>query len=222
MQEKNINVLLADDHLLIRDGLTYMLKSFERYEVCGYAGSGIEVINLLKQGLKPEVILMDIEMPLMNGIETTRWVKSNYPKIKIIALTMHEDRAHVVAMLRSGADGYLAKDSSPDELKRSLDFALLGDFYYNDAVTTIMHKCVVNEQEEINYNRLSERHIEFLKLASTEMTYKEVAAKMSVSVRTIDGYRDELFEKLNIKSRVGLVLYAIENGLVQVPRSSSC
>ena len=221
MTEKNIKVLLVDDHLLIRDGLTFMLNSFDGYTVCGFAGSGLEVVNYLKNGLKPELILMDIEMPLMDGLETTRWVKSNYPHIKIIALTMFEDQNHVLSMLRAGADGFMAKDSSPEELHCALDAAMRGEFYYNEVVSTVMHKCVVNEHEmEMNHSRLSDRHIEFLKLASTELTYKEVAAKMNVSARTIDGYRDELFEKLNVRSRVGLVLYAIGNGLVHVPGHS--
>ena len=223
MSENIINVLLVDDHLLIRDGLTYMVNSFEGYSVCGFAGSGIELINHLKHKPEPDLILMDIQMPLMDGVETTRWVKSNHPNIKVIALTMYEDQRHVLSMLRAGADGFMAKDSSPDELNRALNVAMQGHFYYNDLVSAVMHKCVVNEQEaEFIQNRLSERHIEFLKLASTELTYKEVAAKMNVSARTIDGYRDELFEKLKVRSRVGLVLYAIGNGLVHVPGQSRC
>ncbi len=221
MTEKNIKVLLADDHLLIRDGLTFMLNSFDGYTVCGFAGSGLEVVNHLKSGLKPDLILMDIQMPLMDGVETTRWVKTNHPHIKIIALTMFEDQNHVLSMLRAGADGFMAKDSSPEELHCALNAAMCGEFYYNEVVSAVMHKCLVNEHEmEMNHRRLSDRHIEFLKLASTELTYKEVAARMNVSARTIDGYRDELFEKLNVRSRVGLVLYAIGNGLVHVPGHS--
>ena len=159
MTEKNIKVLLADDHLLIRDGLTFMLNSFDGYTVCGFAGSGLEVVNHLKSDLKPDLILMDIQMPLMDGVETTRWVKTNHPHIKIIALTMFEDQNHVLSMLRAGADGFMAKDSSPEELHCALNAAMCGEFYYNEVVSTVMHKCLVNEHEmEMNHRRLSDRH----------------------------------------------------------------
>lgn len=212
-----VSVFLVEDHILLRDAISHLLSSFDGYLVCGQAGNGNEFIRKLERGPVPDVVVLDIQMPLMDGAETARWIKEHHPRIKILALSMYTDDIHIIRMIRAGVNGYLPKDSSPAELKVALDKIRAGQFYYSELVSSAMMKNVICEPGDAQKNyELSSRHIEFLKLASTEMTYKEVAYHMNLSVRTIDGYRDELFEKLSVRSRVGLVRFAIKNKIVEL------
>jgi DNA-binding NarL/FixJ family response regulator len=211
------NVFVVEDHLLLRDAISQLLSSFDGYTVCGQAGNGNEFIRKIGRGPVPDVVLLDIHMPLMDGAETARWIKLNHPKIKVIALSMFTDEFNIIRMIRAGASGYLAKDSSPGELKAALEKVRHGHFYYSDLVSSAMMKNVICDPDDPqNEYKLSARHLEFLKLASTEMTYKEVAYHMHLSVRTVDSYRDELFERLKVRSRIGLVRFAIKNKIVEL------
>lgn len=212
-----INVFLVEDHILLRDAIGHLLGSFDGYQVCGQAGNGNEFIRKIERGPLPDVVLLDIHMPLMDGAETARWIKTNHPKMKMIALSMYGDDFNIIRMIRAGVNGYLPKDSSPGELRAALDKVKQGHFYYSELVSKAMMKNVICDSGDVQKAyRLTPRHIEFLRLASTEMTYKEVAYHMNLSVRTIDSYRDELFEKLSIRSRVGLVRFAIKNKIVDL------
>lgn len=213
-------IALADDHVLLRNGLANLLKDLD-YQVVAEASNGKELLDKLQAGITPEVVLMDINMPTMDGYETTLWIKRNYPNIKVIALSMYDDEAAIIRMLRNGAKGYILKDSDPSELKAAIHAVLTKGFYHSEMVTgKLIH--TINHLDEPEGSAvkdtigLNEKELEFLKLACTEMTYKEIAEKMYLSPRTIDGYRDALFEKLDIKSRVGLVLFAIKNGIVRL------
>ncbi|MFZ9980735.1 MAG: response regulator transcription factor [Cyclobacteriaceae bacterium] len=211
------NVFVVEDHLLLRNAISHLLSSFDGYTVCGQAGNGSEFIRKVGHGPVPDVVLMDIQMPLMDGVETARWLKANHPKVKVIALSMFRDEHNIIRMIRAGVSGYLPKDSSPGELKAALDKVRHGQFYYSDLVSSAMMKNMICDPEDPqNEYKLSARHLEFLKLASTEMTYKEVAYHMHLSVRTIDSYRDELFAKLKVRSRIGLVRFAIKNRIVEL------
>jgi len=211
------NVFVVEDHLLLRDAISQLLSSFDGYTVCGQAGNGNELIRKIGRGPMPDVVLLDIHMPLMDGVETARWLKANHPNIKMIALSMFKDEHNIIRMIRAGVSGYLPKDSSPGELKAALDKVRHGQFYYSDMVSSAMMKNMICDPEDPqNEYKLSARHLEFLKLASTEMTYKEVAYHMHLSARTIDSYRDELFAKLKVRSRIGLVRFAIKNKIVEL------
>lgn len=204
---------------MLRDAISHLLSSFDNYRVCGYAGNGNEFIRKISNGELPDMVLLDVNMPLMDGAETARWIKANHPKMKMIALSMYSDDIHIIRMLRAGVHGYLPKDSSPGELRAALDKVRQGQFYYSELVSNAMMKNVICEPDDAKRTyQLTPRHIEFLKLASTEMTYKEVAYQMNLSVRTIDSYRDELFEKLQLRSRVGLVRFAIKNKIVDLDK----
>ena len=213
-------IALADDHVLLRNGLANLLKELD-YDVVFEAGNGSEFLDKLRTGAVPDIVLMDINMPKMDGYDTTQWLKKNYPDIKVLALSMYDDENAIIRMLKSGARGYILKDSEPGELKLAIYSLLTKGFYHSELVTgklihTINH---LNEPENSSVKNvlgLNEREIEFLKLVCTEMTYKEIAEQMCLSPRTIDGYRDALFEKLNLKSRVGLVIFAIKNGIVKL------
>lgn len=212
-----VSVFLVEDHILLRDAISHLLSSFDGYQVCGQAGNGNEFIRKVGRGPVPDVVVLDIHMPLMDGTETARWIREHYPKTRILALSMYTDDIHIIRMIRAGVNGYLPKDSSPAELKAALDKIRGGHFYYSELVSSAMMKNVICEPADAQKTyQLNSRHIEFLKLAATEMTYKEVAYHMNLSTRTIDGYRDELFEKLSVRSRIGLVRFAIKNKIVEL------
>ena len=206
-----IQIALVDDHRLFRSGIASLIDNFNGYHVLFEAANGEELINRISAKFKPNIILLDINMPVMNGTLTAKWLGSNYPEIHVIVLSMFDDAEKVLAMLKLGVKGYLLKDAEPFEFEQALQKVSRGEVYFPEFVTRLLAGSV---NQPLAGNKLHVREIEFLKLASTELTYKEIADQMSVSVRTVDGYRDALFDKLNIKSRVGLVLFAIKNGLI--------
>lgn len=212
-------VALVDDHVLLRNGLASLVRNLG-YEVLFEANNGDDFINYMQSKGQPDLVLMDINMPVKDGYETTLWLKKNHPGILVLALSMYDDENAIIRMLKSGARGYIMKDSEPTELRAALDAIVQKGFYYSEMVTGRLVRNISDMDEEGNAVKnpfsLSDRETEFLKLVCTEMTYKEIADKMILSPRTIDGYRDALFEKLDIKTRTGLVIYAIKNGIVKI------
>ena len=211
--------MLVDDHALLRNGLASLVRNLD-YEVIFEADNGKDFIGKLQTHELPDIVLMDINMPQMDGYDAALWLKEHHPEIKVLALSMYDDENAIIRMLRNGARGYILKDTEPAELKTALDSLIRKGFYYTEMVTGhLIHTIHSKEGTKSEPNKvlgLNAREIDFLKLAATELTYKEIAEKMSLSPRTIDGYRDDLFEKLNIKSRVGLVLFAIKNRIVNI------
>ena len=208
-----IQIALVDDHRLFRSGIASLINNFSNYNVLFEAANGEELINKISPKLKPQIILLDINMPIMNGLVTAKWLKKTYPEIGVIVLSMFDDAEKVLEMLKLGVKGYLLKDAEPDEFEQALRKVAEGEVYYPGFVTRLL---VDSISQPIGANALNLREVEFLRLASSEMTYKEIADNMKVSVRTVDGYRDTLFEKLNVKSRIGLVLFAIKNKLIDL------
>jgi DNA-binding NarL/FixJ family response regulator len=208
-----LQIVLVDDHRLFRSGIASLINKFPNYKILFEAGDGDELTQKLTPKLQPDIILLDINMPKKNGIETAQWLRDTYPAIKIIVLSMFEDADKVLQMVKIGVKGYLLKDAEPYEFEQALRKVADGDVYYPDFVTRHLVQNFNQAPEKI---KLNNREIEFLKLAGSELTYKEIADQMCISVRTVDGYRDQLFDKLQIKSRVGLVLYAIKNKLIDL------
>jgi DNA-binding NarL/FixJ family response regulator len=175
---------------------------------------GAEVVDYFKaNNPKPDIILMDIQMPIMNGIEATNWLKNNEPTIKVLALSMECEEATILAMLRAGAKGYLLKDINPSVLKHAIKELYSNGFYYTENVTNTLLNA--NDNGYIKSGVvLKDRELEFLKLTCTELTYKQIAEKMFLSPKTVENYREALFEKLDAKTRIGLVLYAIKHKIV--------
>lgn len=219
-QAEKIKVALADDHILLRKGLAGVVDSFGDYAVLFEADNGQHFTQQIKKHGEPDIVLMDINMPEMDGYATAQWVKQHYPLVNVIALSMYDNENAIIRMFKAGAKGYILKDSEPPELKKALDSVHKKGYYYSELVTgRLIHsinKMDDGDSEVKVLNELKESELEFLKYACTEMTYKEIAEKMILSPRTIDGYRDSLFEKLEVKTRVGLVMYAIKNGIVSV------
>lgn len=206
-------IALVDDHRLFRSGIVSLINSFTGYKILFEAGNGEELTRKISPKFKPNIILLDINMPVMDGISTAQWLRDTFPDICVIILSMFEDAEKVLAMVKMGVKGYLLKDAEPHEFEQALKKVSQGEIYYPDFVTRHLVQTFNKQTEQV---KLNSREIEFLKLASTELTYKEIADQMCISARTVDGYRDQLFEKLQIKSRVGLVLYAIKNNMIEL------
>jgi len=214
-----IKVALVDDHVLLRKGLAALVNSFDDFTVVFEADNGQDMLQKIKADDLPDLVLLDINMPKMDGYASAQWLKQTYPLVKIMALSMYDNENAVIRMFKAGARGYILKDCEPPELKTALLSVMEKGYFYSELVTgKLIHS--INKLEEDadirNIVQLNDKEVQFLKLACTELTYKEIAEQMYLSPRTIDGYRDALFEKLQIRTRVGLVMYAIKNGFVQV------
>lgn len=218
---KNITrIALVDDHALLRNGLASLIQTFEGYSVLFEADNGKDFIRQLQTHAVPDIILLDVTMPEMNGFETASWINKNASSIKILVLSMMDNDEVVISMIKEGARGYILKDSKPAIFRQALDNIRDTGFYMNELVSNKMLSYVKNHESSGTalplISQLTEREILFMQMACTEMTYKEIATAMQVSPRTVDGYRDELFKKLNVESRVGLVLFAVKHGLYKL------
>ncbi|OOQ57975.1 response regulator [Mucilaginibacter pedocola] len=220
MPENKLKIAIVDDHALFRKSLTVLINLFPNCSVIFDAANGEELIARLNPGTMPDIVLMDINMPLMDGYQTTAWLRDNHPAVNVIALSTMDAEAAIIKMIREGARGYVLKDAEPAELRVAFGEVMSRGYFYNEHISHKILRSVHQLTEPQNkvgvFAKLSERETEFLKLACTELTYKEIADKLFVSVRTVEGYRDTLCEKLNLKTRVGLAMYAVKNGLVTV------
>lgn len=208
-----INIIIVDDHLLFSQALNGLVSNFDEFNVLKVLNNGKEVIDYISNNnQQPEIILMDIQMPIVNGIEATNWLKNNAPDIKVLALSMECDEVTILKMLRAGAKGYLLKDIHPNILHHALKEVYSNGFYYTENVTNTLLNSIQNAAP--NNVSLKDRELEFLKLTVSERTYKEIAEVMCLSPKTIENYREALFEKLEVKTRIGLVLYAIKEKIV--------
>lgn len=206
------SIIIVDDHLLFSQALNGLINKFEDFEVIAQLKNGQEVIDyFLNKKPKPVIILMDVNMPILNGIDATKWLQENYPEVKILALTMNDDEPIIINMFCAGACGYLLKDIHPDTLLKALNSVKETGVFYTDDITQTLIKARKHKPIE-----LKDRELHFLTLACTEMNYKQIADKMCLSYKTIDGYREVLFDKFNVSSRIGMVLYALKEKIVEL------
>lgn len=217
MEQTTRHIGLVDDHSLFRSGIAKLLLDFSDIVIDFEAANGKELQKTLP-GLASttQVILMDITMPGMDGYAATQWVRDNYPHIHIIALSMYEDEAAIIRMLRAGAEGYVFKESRASELHRAIVEVIEHGYFMNNQVSGKLIRSLNRRDGAGDTPPLTDKEKEFLVACASEDTYKEIAAKMGVATRTVDNYRESLFEKLQIRSRVGLVLFAIKNGYVKI------
>jgi len=207
MQTEKILIAIVDDHTLFRNGVASLMGEFEELEVVFEAENGEQMQYMLAKHPLPQVILMDINMPVLDGYLATKWVKEKYPQIKVLALSMFEDDKAVIRMIKSGASGYVLKESKPRELLEAIKAINEKGSFINEMVSGKLIRKVADDESP----DFSKKEFEFLRFCCSELTYKEIADKMFVSPRTVDNYRESLFLKLNVKTRTGLVLYAIQN-----------
>ena len=203
-------VVVVDDHMLLSQAIGALVEAFEQFKVLYLCKNGQELIDKFQNPKNiPEVVLMDVNMPILNGIETTTYLKDHFPDVKVLALSVEEDETTILKMLRAGAKGYLMKDVRKIELKEALQEVIEHGYYHTNTVAKILVNSLRHKGgSEIS---LKDREIEFIKHVCTQMTYREIADQMCLSPKTVEGYRDVLFDKLNLRNRTGLVIYAIKN-----------
>jgi len=205
-------ILIVDDHTLFAQSLQGLVNSFQEYEVIKVLKNGQELLDYFNANHKrPDILLLDIRMPVMDGIATMSWLKENFPEQKTLALTMEHDEETIIKMIRMGCRGYLLKDIEPEEFLYALECVATSGYYFSEEIVEVL-----DHPHTKKYGGLTDREMEFLNHACSEKTYKEVADEMNLSPKTIDGYRESLFSKLQVKSRVGMVLFAVKNDIVKI------
>lgn len=209
-------IVIVDDHLLIAKAIEGIISNFEDFEVIDVAENGKDMIDKFERDKKiPDIILLDISMPIMDGFETALWLKKNHPNIKVMALSMQGDDNSVIKMIKNGAKGYLLKNTHPKDLETALIKLNSDGFFYPDWASKVIFSNMADEKNNEKKKKISEREKEFLTYTVTELSYKEIAEKMCCSPRTVESYRDQLCEKFDLKTRVGLAVFAIKNGFAK-------
>ncbi|WP_341839803.1 response regulator transcription factor [Chitinophaga caseinilytica] len=215
-----IKVAIADDHKIFRSGVIQTLTPYENINVVFEAEDGEHLLQIMQDQL-PDVILMDLKMPKMDGIQATIKVREKYPQVKIIILTMYEDDNFIVHLVENGANAYLLKNSEPEEIYEAICTTYEKGFYFNENVNLALLKKVLHKNKQQfkptfkNEVQLTDRELEVLKLICSEQTTQEISEQIFLSPRTVEGLRQKLLEKLGVKNTVGLVLYAFRNGLIE-------
>jgi two-component system invasion response regulator UvrY len=217
IQDQKIKVAMADDHVLLRNALASLIDSFGDCRVIHQCNNGKELTERVKTGELPDVVLLDLNMPEMNGFETAGWFQKNNPEVKVMMLTMYDSELSMIRLLQNGVRGFLKKDISPDELKHAIQAVMQSGYYYsNHSTAKLVNLFRTTPENALNVQKafLTEQELQFLKLACSDLTYKEVAQRMRLNPRSVDSLRDQLFVKLDVKSRVGLALIALKHGIV--------
>ena len=212
------HIALVDDHTMFRKGLAVLINLFPKYRVLMEVANGREFIDQLQPDHLPDIVLLDIHMPVMDGYATAAWLHSHHPQIHVLALSTMDADTTIIKMIHQGARGYILKDADPKELQVAFDEILAKGYYYNEILTRKVIQSIHQGTHDpsASYPKLTDREMEFLKHACSEKNYQQIASDMFISERTVDGYRESLFKKFNVTNRVGLVLYAIKNQLVQL------
>ncbi len=211
-------ILLVDDHKILRDGICSLVKGYNDMQVVGEAADGRTAIRLVQE-LSPDVVIMDISMPDLNGIDATRKIIADYPNVKVIALSMHYDKQFVSEIFRAGASGYLMKDSAFDELEHAVRVVMDGKTYINPQIASLVVESLVTQAAPAShkaFSLLTEREREVLQLISEGKSTKQIASDLSVSAKTVESHRRQVMGKLNIRNVAELTKYAIREGLTSV------
>lgn len=209
-----INVAIVDDRKLVRKGIMAIVREFPRIGTIKEAGNGRELIQLIKSW-KPQVILMDLEMPDMDGLDATKYIINHYEDVKVIGLTFHTEEKYILHMIELGAHGYLLKDAEPEEVEKAIYSVVDKDFYYNELIVQTMRNRVRHKMSKPYFYpemEITAREKEILKYICQEKTNKEIAEKLFLSPRTVEKARSNLIDKVGVQSTVGLVKFAIERG----------
>ncbi len=215
-----IRLLIADDHQMLLDGIRALLRDAEDITVVGEASNGADVLSVVSQ--QPvDVILMDINMPVMNGIETTALIAKQFPSIKVIALTMHSERSFIARILKAGAAGYVLKNTGKQELLAAIHKVASGETYFSNEVASVMMEQYMPQSSsrrpgsEPSIHELTKREVEILRLIAQEMTNNEIAERLFISTYTVETHRKNLIRKIGVKNTAGLVKFALQQGIAE-------
>lgn len=221
LKTRRAKILIADDHPIVRSGLKQCLVNHDELEMVGEATHGIEAVELCEK-LKPDIVLMDVNMPKLNGLEATRQLSRKNPEIKVLILTVHDKKEYVLEMIRSGAKGYLLKDASEQELVQAIQVILDGDSYFSPKIAKVLveHHGASGTKEDKPGEKLSRKEREVLALIAKEFKNKEIADQFGISVRTVETYRERIMQKLNIHTVAGLTKFAISEGIIFLEQGS--
>ena len=215
---RTIKIAIADDHKIYRDGLKVGLAADSGLEVVLEAENGEDLINKLEAST-PDVILMDLKMPIMDGMEATKEIRKNFNSIKVLVVTMYDDDKFIIHLMENGANGYLLKNADSDEIRKSIHAVYENGYYFNDLVNrALLKKLVLKRDFKPSFNQnieFTERELEVLKLICEEKTAAEIGKEIFLSPRSIEGIRTKLIEKVGVRNTAGLVMFAIKNGIVE-------
>lgn len=212
-----IKIAIADDYKIYRDGLKVGLSADDNLEVVFEADNGEDLMKGL-ESMTPDVIIMDLKMPIMDGMEATKEVRKKYPSIKVLVVTMYDDDKFIIHLMENGANGYLLKNTEPDEIRKSIYSVHENGYYFNDVVNkALLKKLVLKNNLKPSFNQnieLTERELEVLKLICEEKTAAEIAKEIFLSPRSVEGIRQRLIEKVGVRNTAGLVMFAVKNNMV--------
>jgi DNA-binding NarL/FixJ family response regulator len=217
-----VNIVIADDHEIFRDGLNLMLKASSSINVVGEAANGRELLEVIDR-CRPEVVITDIKMPVMDGVEATKYIRAHYPEIEVIALSMFDDEQLIMEMLDAGAKGYLLKNSDKVEVIEAIQTVNKGKPYYCKYTSTKLAKLIAfsraSQERKQKEAEFSEREKEIIRLICQELTNKQIGEKLFISPRTVEGYRMKILEKMSVKNIVGIVIEALRLGIYEPEHS---
>ncbi|MBW4888071.1 response regulator transcription factor [Mucilaginibacter sp. HMF5004] len=212
-----IKVAIADDSVIFREGLKVSLLADETFELILEAGNGEELLAGIEKAM-PDVILMDLKMPVMDGMEATKAVKKRYSNIKVLAVTMYDDENFIIHLMENGANGYLLKNADPAEIRKAIYAAAENGYYFNDLVSkTLLKKVIVKQNIKPSFNKkveFTDRELEVLKLICNEKTSTEIGEAIFLSPRSVEGIRQHLLDKIGVRNTAGIVMFAVRNGLI--------
>lgn len=217
-----IKIILADDEVLFRQGVAFILQREKNFEILFEASDGAELVEYLNRNEQqlPDIILMDLKMPMLNGVEATKLIHRQYPQIRIIALTSYDSKPFIANMVQVGAASYLVKNATPTEMLFTINEVMNKGFYYNDFVMQVVNENMIQDQKKSKTNLdddyLTNREIEILRLICSQMSTNEIADKLFISPRTVEGHRNNLLLKTDSKNVAGLVVYAIQNKIISL------
>lgn len=219
--EEKVKIALVDDELLFRKGISFLLNTIKEFEVVFEASNGEELIHYLEKNEKyPDIIMMDLKMPVINGVEATKIINKSFPSIKIIALTSYNTPSFIANMINVGASSYLVKNATPDEMIFTISEVAEKGFYYNEEVMNVIHQDIINTNQssksKLDDEFLTSREKEVLGLICQQLSTNEIAEKLFISPRTVDGHRNNLLLKTESKNMAGLVVFAIQNKIVNI------
>lgn len=221
MDSEIIKIAIADDEALFRAGMSFILTRIKNFEIVFEAENGSDLIEKLKTHTKPDVVLMDLKMPMLNGVESTKILQKEYPEIKVIAVTSYDGKSFITNMIDVGASSYLLKNTSPKVVVHTINEVYDKGFYYDERVLKIIHENLLSAKSkriksDLDNNLLTKREKEILELICNQYTTNEIAEKLFISPRTVEGHRNNLLLKTESKNVAGLVIYGIQKKLIEL------